>query len=545
VLNKELNSDLLKCEICGVTFKDFGNLTSHIKRDHGLTAKEYFDKYVSKDIEHKCIYCDKDTTFISISKGYGTVCEDHRKQYSIDKRKETCLKKYGTPIISQAKEIKEKAKNTYLERYGYTTNLLTPEQQQRKKMLNKERYGDENYFKTSNFKEKAKRTKEERYGNEIFTNRDKYKETCLEKYGEDNPSKNKEIKEKIKETKEERYGNPFFNNSEKGSKTWQAKDEEELKEIREKKKETCLERYGEEVPGRVKEFKDKTKETCLKKYGVDSYSKSKEYADKLSDMIVKQQESVKKTNNEKYGVDYYFQSKEYADNLSKAIQKQLESLKKYNNDKYGVDYFSQTPIFKEKLKNTNTEKYGVPCYFQSKEYADNLSKKVKDLMIDETIPLQEKIAILKAEITKQKINLFNETHNTKINISGVSIVELQTYEYLLTKFQKDDIIPQYFDEERYPFKCDFYIKSKDLFIEINGYWTHGGHPFNEDDNNDLDVLNKWKSLDNGKNQYHISIDVWTKKDPKKLKTAQENNLNYLVIYSCDIDTIRKEIDKNI
>ena len=37
--------------------------------------------------------------------------------------------------------------------------------------------------------------------------------------------------------------------------------------------------------------------------------------------------------------------------------------------------------------------------------------------------------------------------------------------------------------DRYPFACDFYISSLDLFIECNYHWTHGGKPYEgtEDD----------------------------------------------------------------
>ena len=45
-----------------------------------------------------------------------------------------------------------------------------------------------------------------------------------------------------------------------------------------------------------------------------------------------------------------------------------------------------------------------------------------------------------------------------------------------------DVITQYKDD-RYPFACDFYIPSLDLFIECNYHWTHGGKPYEgtEDD----------------------------------------------------------------
>ena len=54
-----------------------------------------------------------------------------------------------------------------------------------------------------------------------------------------------------------------------------------------------------------------------------------------------------------------------------------------------------------------------------------------------------------------------------------------------------DTIRQYKDS-RYPYNCDFYIPCLDLFIEFQGYWTHGEHPFNPNDINDINRLNLMK-----------------------------------------------------
>ena len=50
---------------------------------------------------------------------------------------------------------------------------------------------------------------------------------------------------------------------------------------------------------------------------------------------------------------------------------------------------------------------------------------------------------------------------------------------LILFFDRDDIIRQYIDLQKYPFNCDFYIKSKDLFIEYQGHQTHGTKPYDE------------------------------------------------------------------
>lgn len=79
--------------------------------------------------------------------------------------------------------------------------------------------------------------------------------------------------------------------------------------------------------------------------------------------------------------------------------------------------------------------------------------------------------------TKRK----NKTFNT-------SKKETELYNILCSKFGKEDVMCQYSDT-RYPYRCDFYIKSKDLFIELNAHWTHGDHPFDISNNDDLKKLN--------------------------------------------------------
>jgi len=78
-----------------------------------------------------------------------------------EKRKETCLKKYGVEYNSQSNVIKEKKEQTCLKHYGVTTNLLTTETKNKIKETKLERYGDKNY----NNQKKRGITNLERYGN--------------------------------------------------------------------------------------------------------------------------------------------------------------------------------------------------------------------------------------------------------------------------------------------------------------------------------------------------------------------------------------------
>ena len=133
------------------------------------------------------------------------------------------------------------------------------------------------------------------------------------------------------------------------------------------------------------------------------------------------------------------------------------------------------------------------------------------------------------------------TYNITNKNGGVfSKIEMNFYEYLLSKFDENDIFPQYYNKELYPFNCDFYINSLKIFIEIQGNWTHGGHPFDKNNKDDIDKLNYWKSKNS--DYYRSAIDVWTNRDVIKRNTAKENNINYLEIYSKDINIAINEFE---
>lgn len=91
------------------------------------------------------------------------------------------------------------------------------------------------------------------------------------------------------------------------------------------------------------------------------------------------------------------------------------------------------------------------------------------------------------------------------------------YKLLVDKFGLDDVIRQY-TSDLYPFNCDFYIKSRNLYIEYNGSWTHGKHPFDPMNENDIALLEEWKAK--GKKYYFVAINTWTKRDVIKRSIAK-------------------------
>ena len=118
---------------------------------------------------------------------------------------------------------------------------------------------------------------------------------------------------------------------------------------------------------------------------------------------------------------------------------------------------------------------------------------------------------------------------TKNNSWNSSAPEDAYYEYLVSIYGADDIVRQYRDS-RYPFYCDFYIKSEDKFIEYQGTWTHGGRPYDPDDVECEYQLNAWRIKAETSPFYKTAIKVWTETDPLKMKTAKKNNLNIEFIY---------------
>ncbi len=132
--------------------------------------------------------------------------------------------------------------------------------------------------------------------------------------------------------------------------------------------------------------------------------------------------------------------------------------------------------------------------------------------------------------TKRRNNSFNTSSD-----------ETKFYNLLISKFGKEDIETQYNKDPRYPFRCDFYIKSQDLFIEVNLHWTHGYHLFDPNNKEDLNKLKIWEEKAINSSYYQRAIYVWTELDPRKLKIAMENHLNFLIIY----DKRFKEFDNFI
>ena len=219
--------------------------------------------------------------------------------------------------------------------------------------------------------------------------------------------------------------------------------------------------------------------TCLEKYRVENAFQSEQVKDK-----------IKQTCLEKYGVENAAQSEVIKDKMKKTCL-----------EKYGCEYALQSGIVKDKIKQTCLKRYGV-------EHP------------------------MKLDFYKSKVNAAIYESKKKNHTFNTSKPEENGYKLLYNKFGFCNVKRQY-RTELYPFACDFYIKSLDLYIEFNFYWTHGKHKFDSNNKDDVDKLNDLKiKYNNGEHPlYKGAIITWAKSDPKKFNTAKKNNLNYLAFYT--------------
>ena len=138
-------------------------------------------------------------------------------------------------------------------------------------------------------------------------------------------------------------------------------------------------------------------------------------------------------------------------------------------------------------------------------------------------PTPEQIREAKAKEYETKKR--NGTFNT-------SSLEEAFYRQLVEAYGEGDVIRQY-SSEKYPFACDFYVVSEDRYIELHGNWTHGGRPFDLNDESCIAQLEDWERKAETSDYYKNAIYTWTDLDVRKRECAIANGLDYEVLYGLD------------
>lgn len=297
-------------------------------------------------------------------------------------------------------------------------------------------------------------------------------------YGTDNPFKLEDFQEKAAQTREERYGarytlaegSVFADEARK-------KGQESLEPIRRAKRERTLAR-------KKREREERQRERAL--YGHHRRTLTDE------EKVVANERRIA-TSQSRYGVDHPSQRASFRQSVSQ----------------YMTDPENQRRI-RARTVATNQERYGVAYFTQLPEHRQEQSHRMSDPAH------QRRILSAKRE---------NGTLAT-------SAPEDALYELLVDYVNQHGmtVVRQYRDETRYPFAVDFYIPERDLFIELNGSWSHGGHWYEADREMDQKTVQTWLKKGKKSKYYRVALETWTKRDVRKREAARQAELNYVTLW---------------
>lgn len=191
--------------------------------------------------------------------------------------------------------------------------------------------------------------------------------------------------------------------------------------------------------------------------------------------------------------------------------------------KYQARHALQARRFIDKMTATNLARYGVRNAMQLDEIKSAHSSACME-KYGVSSPMQCKQIVDKMMATK----LQNHTINT-------SATEDILYDQLCDVFGKDDVIRQY-KSCRYDWNCDFYVKSRDMFIELNASFFHNRHWFDDMDFNDCAELSAFmaKAALDSNSSYSGVVQTWSVYDVRKRQDARDANLNYIVFWDNDL-----------
>ena len=297
-------------------------------------------------------------------------------------------------------------------------------------------------------------------------------------YGTDNPFKLEGFQEKAAQTREERYGARYT--MAEGSvfaEEARKKGQESLEPIRRAKRERTLAR-------KKREREERQRERALHGYHRRILTDEEK--------IVANERRIA-TSQSRYGVDHPSQRASFRQSMSQ----------------YMCDPDNQWRI-RARTVATNQERYGVAYFTQLPEHRQEQSRRMSDPSH------QRRISRAKRE---------NGTFNT-------SLSEDVLYKLLVEYVNQHGmtVVRQYRDDDRYPFAADFYIPERDLFIELNGSWSHGGHWYELERAMDQKTVQTWRTRGKRSKYYINALETWTKRDVRKREAARQAELNYVTLW---------------
>jgi len=256
-----------------------------------------------------------------------------------------------------------------------------------------------------------------------------------------------------------------------------------------------------------------------------------------SERILRGLEPLTKEQSDEYRLNY-IKSHYTQEEIDKTIEEYMLNNRMSESRWIGIELFDcrfggeYSRLFKILIGGNKYRKIAEQC--RVKKFAET------QIEMYGGIGLAGKIAKDKAQKTaseskkaflKRAAAELKEHHCILTSFRNSSIFEVFMYTMLLEKFDENDIIVDYGQhpyDSRYPYPCDFYIKSRDLFIELNVHFTHGGHWFDETD--PADVLRRKHLMQTDRNRNRKFLNTWCDNDVKKRKAAKKAELNFLVFW---------------
>lgn len=257
----------------------------------------------------------------------------------------------------------------------------------------------------------------------------------------------------------------------------------------------------------------KTKQTVQSKYGADNVMKV--------DAI---RQSMVNTVRDRYGVD----------NIMK-LDSTVKKVQSTNLERYGATSYVGSDIGREIIENTNLKRYGAKNFMQSDarfDVLDDMKEKSKQTQLER----YGSEHFSQSDVAKEHLSERKQKEYETKKQSGTfntSSIEDVVYDELIQHFGIHDVLRQYMSE-KYPFACDFYVKSLDLYIELNVHWTHGGRPFDADSEDCLKIEHDWLLKSRNSDFYKNALVTWVERDVLKRQTAKQNDLNYITFWDKDL-----------
>ena len=174
-----------------------------------------------------------------------------------NKRKTTCIEKYGVDNPTKTLDIQTKIKQTHLTKYGVNHSSQLDLVKRKLQQTNLKKYGVDNPLRSKQIRNQIKQTNLEKYGVEYPLQSDvvknKMKQTNLKKYNVPWTTLNESVQLKARNTISDKYGVDCIFKS---------------KSFREYCKQVHIERYGVEHPTQSPIIREKIKHNNIKRYGV-------------------------------------------------------------------------------------------------------------------------------------------------------------------------------------------------------------------------------------------------------------------------------------